>query len=163
MRGRPTRLVWLLATLALILAVVAAILFVRVDRADERSGDAARAAVAQAAGEGAAALLTYTPDTVAADMYTATQRLTGDFRDQFGRLTDTVVVPASRAQGITRTATVTGTGVSAVDGDTAEALVFLRQVTRTAAAPDPVGETVGARVQLTRVDGTWLISGFEAS
>lgn len=151
------------ASLALILAVATVLLVVRLDRAEERSGPAARADVTRAAEEGAEALLTYTPDTVAADMYAATARLTGDFRDRYGRFTDTVIVPAARAQGISRTASVTESGVSRVDGDSAEALVFLRQEVRTAAQAGPVTESVGARVELTRVDGQWLISGFEVS
>ncbi|MGW0042806.1 twin-arginine translocation pathway signal [Rhodococcus sp. NPDC003348] len=163
MRGPGYRIVWLLAVLAVVLATVAVLLGIRLYRADERGADGARADVAQTAAEGAAALLTYTPDTVAANLYAAAQRLTGEFRDRFGQMTDAVIAPAAREQGISTSATVTGTGVGTLTDDHADALVFLKQVTTTAAAPDPVSATVGARVELTKVDGVWLISDMEVS
>lgn len=163
MTGRRRWPIAVFGVLAVVLAVVGAVLVVRLDRAQDRAGEGTRSEVVRAASEGAAALLTYTPDTVAADMYAATARLTGDFRDYYGRLTDTVIVPTAREQGISRSASVTESGVTTVHGDSAEALVFLRQVTRTTAAPDPVTERVGARVELTRVDGRWLISGLQVT
>lgn len=163
MRGRQAVLAWVLGVLAVMLAVLAALLVVRVDRAADSIGQAAREEVAQIAGETGAALLTYTPDTVAEDLYAAAQRLTGDFRDRFGQFTDTVVVPSARAEGITSTATVDAAGVSELGGDDASALVFLTQVTSSAASPDAVTSSVGARVELHRVEGSWLVSGFEIS
>ncbi|MFD4294230.1 twin-arginine translocation pathway signal [Rhodococcus sp. NPDC058532] len=158
-----TRGVWLLAVLAVILAVAAVALYVRLYRADQRTGDAVRAEVAQVAADGAAALLSYTPETVAADMYAATQRLTGDFREYYSRLTDATIVPTARAEKITTTATAVDSGIGSLSADRADALVFLKQVTSTEATPDPVTATVGARVSLTSVDGEWLISGLEIS
>lgn len=161
---RGSRLMaWSLGVLAVLLAACAAMLSVTVDDAQARVSAQTRDDVAQAAAETSAALLTYTPDTVAADQYAAGERLTGDFRARYGQFTDTVVVPTSRTNRVTSTATVTATGVSSVDGDDAEALVFLTQVTSTDAAPDPVTTKVGARVDLTRIDGRWLVSDFEPS
>ncbi|MFF0815754.1 twin-arginine translocation pathway signal [Rhodococcus sp. NPDC003318] len=158
---RSGLLTWLLAALAVVLAGLAALLFVRADRAAEQVSDAARDEVARAAADTAVALLTYTPETVAADQYAAAQRLTGDFRERYGTLTDEILVPTARDRKVTSTASVTGTGVSRLDGDRADALVFLTQVTSTEAAPAPVSVPVGARVGLTRVGDSWLVSGFE--
>ncbi|MFC9787181.1 twin-arginine translocation pathway signal [Rhodococcus sp. NPDC127528] len=162
MNGR-TKLTVALAVLAVALAALATTLYLTRYRADTAVDDAVRAEVGQVAGDGAAALLTYTPETVAADMYAAQQRLTGGFKDYYGRLTDAVIVPAARDKQITTHATVTGTGVSSVDEDSAVVLVFLKQDTASAAQPAPVGATTTARVELQRIDGDWLISGFDAT
>lgn len=163
MRRRTGLRVALLGALAVVLAAIACVLFVAVDRTTDRVSDEAREEVARAAADTAVALLTYTPETVAADQYAAEQRLTGDFRIRYGAWSDTSLVPVARAEQVTSTATVTGTGVSEIDGDSARALVFLTRETGSAATPDPATASVGARVDLTRVDGTWLVSGFETS
>lgn len=163
MRANRSRGVWLLAVAAVLLLAAAVLLYLRLYRAEQRVDEGVRADVAQTAADVSAALLTYTPDTVAADMYAATQRLTGEFKDRYGRLTDTAIVPSARAQKITTAATVTGAGVTDLTADHADALVFLRQVTTTAAAPEPVTATVGAVVELTRVNGEWLVSDLAMS
>ncbi|EME21172.1 hypothetical protein [Rhodococcus triatomae] len=162
--GRRLRVLgWSLGAALVLLAVLAAVLFAAVGRAEEPVDPQTRSEVAQAAADASAALLTYTPDTVASDQYAAAERLTGDFRERYGQFTDTVVVPSARADRITSTATVTASGVSAVDGDEAQALVFLTQVTSSNASPEPVTATVGARVDLQLVEGRWLVSGFDVT
>ena len=111
--------------------------------------------------DGAAALLTYTPDSVAADLSAATERLTGEYKDYYGRIVDSVIVPTARDQKISSHATVTGTGVSSFDADSAQVLVFLSQTSTSADRPQPVANTAGAVVELSRVDGDWLISRFD--
>ncbi|MFE3293038.1 twin-arginine translocation pathway signal [Rhodococcus sp. NPDC059234] len=162
MNGR-TKLTAALGVLAVALAALAGALYLTQYRPDTRVDDAMRAEVGQVAGAGAAALLSYTPETVAADMYAAQQRLTGGLADYYGRLTDSVIVPAARDKKISTHATVTGTGVSSLDEDSAVVLVFLKQETSSAAQPAPVDATTAARVELQRVDGDWLISGFDAT
>jgi Mce-associated membrane protein len=158
-----TKLTAALAVLTVALAALAGALYLTLYRADARVADGAlRAEVGQVAGEGAAALLTYTPETVAADMYAAQQRLTGEFKDYYGRFTDSVIVPAAREKKISTRASVTGTGISSADEDSASVLVFLRQETSSTEQADPVGATRAARVELRKVDGDWLISGFDA-
>lgn len=163
MRGRTAALAWVLGVLAVMLAVLAALLFVRTERAAESAGQAARDEVTRVASEVAVELLTYTPDTVAADQYAAARRLTGEFRDRYGNFTDGVVVPSARAERITSSAVVTASGVSEMDGDEASALVFLTQTTSREGGGEPVATSVGARVDLVRVDGQWLVSEFETS
>ncbi|TQF68739.1 twin-arginine translocation pathway signal [Rhodococcus spelaei] len=162
MNGR-TKLTAALAVVSVALAVLAGGLYLTRYRADARVDDTVRAEVRQVAGDGAAALLTYTPETVAADMYAAQQRLTGSFRDYYGRLTDTVIVPAARDKKIAAHSTVTGTGLTSVDADSAVVLVFLTQETTSAAQPQRASATVGARVELQKVGDDWLISNFDAS
>jgi Mce-associated membrane protein len=162
--GRRNRILcWALGAAVVVLAVVVVVLFTRVGQAEDRVDSRTRDEVAQAAADASVALLTYTPDTVASDQYAAAERLTGDFRERYGRYTDAVVVPSARTDRITSTGTVTAAGVSTVDGDEAEALVFLTQVTSSNASPDPVTAKVGARVDLRLVDGRWLVSGFDVS
>lgn len=151
----------ILTAVAAVLAILAGALYLGWYLPGQRVDDRARAAAAQAAAEGAAALLTYTPDSVAADLSAATERLTGEYKDYYGRIVDSVIVPTARDQKISSHATVTGTGVSSFDADSAQVLVFLSQTSTSADRPQPVSNTAGAVVELSRVDGDWLISRFD--
>jgi Mce-associated membrane protein len=151
-----------LAAAVLVLAALAGFLYFAQYRPDQRVDDRARVEVQEAAADGAKALLTYTPETVFADMAAARERLTGEFRDYHDRLAQGVIVPAATDKKITATATVTGTGVTSLTDDSAEVLVFLEQTTTTPAQEAPIDTTVGAEVALRKVDGRWLISEFDA-
>ncbi|MFC4605010.1 twin-arginine translocation pathway signal [Rhodococcus kronopolitis] len=159
-RRRPWQAILLAA--ALVLALVAGVLYRTVYLPDRRTDDRARAEAAEAAADGAVALLTYTPETTAADLAAAGQRLTGEFKDYYGRVAESVLVPAAREQKISTHASVTDTGIGSFDADSAVALVFLTQTSTSADRPEPVTASVGARVELSWVDDQWLISRFDA-
>ena len=145
--AQPRRGPWrvILLVVAVVLALVAGVLYLAVHLPDRRIDDRARADAAAAAADGAAALLTYTPETAAADLAAAGQRLTGEYKDYYGRIAESVLVPAAREQKISTHASVTGTGLSSFDADSAVALVFLAQTSMSADRPEPVTASVGAR------------------
>jgi Mce-associated membrane protein len=70
-----------LTAAAAVLAALAGFLYFTQYRPDQRVDDRARAEVQQGAADGATALLTYTPETVFADMAAARELLTGEFKD----------------------------------------------------------------------------------
>ncbi|MFC7449122.1 twin-arginine translocation pathway signal [Rhodococcus daqingensis] len=158
----PRRLMVGMTAGVLVLAALAGFLYFAQYRPDQRVDDRARVEVQQAAADGAKALLTYTPETVFADMVAARELLTGEFKDYHDRLAQGVIVPAATDKKITATATVTATGLTSLTDDSAEVLVFLDQSTTSAAEQAPVDTTVGAEVTLQKVDGRWLISEFDA-
>jgi len=121
---------------------------------------AAAAQSVAAAAQSTVAMLTYKPDTVAKDLTAAGDRLTGAFKNSYLSLTHDVVIPGSRQKRITATATVpAAASVSATDSH-AVVLVFVNQtVTIGGDAPSDTASSV--KVTLDRVDGRWLISGFD--
>jgi Mce-associated membrane protein len=121
----------------------------------------ARAKVAQIATDGAVAILSYRPDTVDTDLAAAKDRLTGDFLDYYTEFTTDVVAPAAKEKKITTTATVPAAAVSSVDDSSAVVLVFVNQSTTTGDNQAPSDSASSVRVQLTKVDGTWLIEKFD--
>ena len=114
----------------------------------------------RAATDGTVAMLSYKPDTVQNDLDAAKSRLTGTFRDSYSSLTDNVVAPSAIQKLITAKAEVpAAASVSATDRH-AVVLVFVNQtVTIGNDAPSKTASSV--RVTLDRLDGRWLISGFD--
>lgn len=121
----------------------------------------ARAQVVRVASDGAAALLSYRPDTVDADLAAAKDRLTGDFLDYYNKFTTEVVAPASKEKKIATTATVPAAAVSSIDESTAVVLIFVNQSATTGESKAATESASSVRVQLTRVDGRWLIEKFD--
>src|SRR6185312_8327436 len=100
--------------LALLLAVVVGYL----NWWDRSANDfaTARSESVRAAGEDAAALLSYRPESVERDLGAARDRLTGDFKDAYTALTREVVIPGAKEKHIAAVAKVTAAAsVSATD------------------------------------------------
>ncbi|MDV7245100.1 MULTISPECIES: twin-arginine translocation pathway signal [Rhodococcus] len=157
----PRRWVSVLAALTAVAAVLAATLYVTTYRADQRVDDDVRAAVTDTASQGAVALLSYTPDTVASVVDTARGRLTGEFLDYYSKFTTEVVVPAAQESQVATEATVAAAGPVDVQADTATVLLFVNQTTTSAAEPEPATTATSINVELTRSGDDWLISGFD--
>ena len=157
----PRRLVSVLAALTAVAAVLAATLYVTTYRPDQRVDDDVRAAVTDTASQGAVALLSYTPDTVASVVDTARGRLTGEFLDYYSKFTTEVVVPAAQESQVATEATVAAAGPVDVQADTATVLLFVNQTTTSAAEPEPATTATSINVELTRSGDDWLISGFD--
>ena len=121
----------------------------------------ASAAVAQAAKDGAVSILSYKPDTVDSDLAKAKPLLTGDFLDYYNNFTATVVAPASKEKKVATTATVPAVSVVSVDGSHAVVLAFVNQTTTTGDAPQSTDSASSVRIELTKVDGHWLIDKFD--
>jgi Mce-associated membrane protein len=157
-RGAPIRVRVLLAVVV-VLAIATGT--ARWHQTQARHDKEARAEVAQIATDGARAILSYRPDTVDTDLAAAKNRLTGDFLDYYTEFTTDVVAPAAKEKEIGTTATVPAAAVSSVDDSSAVVLVFVNQSTTTGDNRAPSDSASSVRVQLTKVDGTWLIEKFD--
>ena len=143
--------------LALVLALTAGLL--KWQASSQESGSAAAESL-QAAKDATVALLAYGPDTVERDLTAARSRTTGEFRDSYTQLTDDVVIPGAKQQQITTVVTIPAASSVSADQDRAVALLFVNQTTTIGkGATTPSVSSV--RVTLEKVDGRWLISGFD--
>lgn len=113
-----------------------------------------------AAVEGTIALLSYRHDTVDSDIESARSRLTGAFLEAYTSLTDDVVIPGAKRRGITAVATVPAAASVSADRAHAVALLFVDQAI-TVGNDAPVSTASSVRVSLEKIDGRWLISGFD--
>ncbi|MFI9384301.1 hypothetical protein [Kutzneria sp. NPDC052558] len=147
---------WVAAAAMLGLCAATFLLYQRVEQASEL--DSARRSAVDAARTRLPQLLSYDYHTLDKDLAGARAGTTGAFRDQFAELSSKVVAPAAQKQQIVTKTTVAATSVVSVEPDRVVLLVFLDQVTQTAA--DPSSRIDGARVRATlqRQDGQWLVS-----
>jgi len=118
----------------------------------------ATSAALDAARTRTAELLSYSTPTLDADLARAKQQVTGDFTQRFDQLASTLIAPNTRQQGITTKATVTRAAVIDARSDRVVTLLFVNQATTTNAAPEPIQRTSQAKVTMSKVNGTWLIS-----
>ncbi|WP_264004680.1 hypothetical protein [Mycolicibacterium sphagni] len=117
-------------------------------------------AAQQAATDGAIAMLSYQPDTVDKSLGAARERLTGPLRDSYGALTHDVVAPGARQMKVAAVATVPASAVISAAPDNVVALLFVDQsLTVDNAAPTSTASRV--RVTMQKVEGRWLIAGFD--
>jgi Mce-associated membrane protein len=125
-----------------------------------RASQIARVESVEAAKESVVAMLSYQPETVEAELAAAQSRLIGDFRDSYADLTRDVVIPGAKQKRISTIAHVpAAASVSATPGR-AVVLVFVNQSAVVGSdAPTDTASTI--RVTLEKVDGSWLISGFD--
>ena len=107
-----------------------------------------------------AAILSYQADTAERDLNAARDRLTGSFLDEYTKLINEVVIPGAKEKKISAVATVPAGGSVSATPDQAVALVFIDQ-TVTVGGSAPTNTASSVRVTLDRVDGRWLVSGFE--
>lgn len=114
----------------------------------------------QIATEATVDLLSYTPDNVEAKLNEAGDRLTGSFRDSYLALVRETVIPGAKQKDISANATVAaGSSVSASRTE-AKVMLFVNQ-TVTVGRDAPTESASVVDVNLDRVDGRWLVSGFE--
>jgi Mce-associated membrane protein len=125
-----------------------------------RASQIARVESVETAKESVVAMLSYQPETVEAELAAAQGRLIGDFRDSYADLTRDVVIPGAKQKRISTIAHVpAAASVSATPGR-AVVLVFVNQSAVVGSdAPTDTASTI--RVTLEKVDGSWLISGFD--
>ncbi|MBF6149553.1 hypothetical protein [Nocardia nova] len=103
-------------------------------------------------------VLSYDFNTVDSEFPTATQNLTGKFRDDFGKLGTSVIIPAAHRDAIVTKATIVGTAVVSASRDEVTLLLFLNQETTSTKYQGPRLDGSRVRVTMTRDSGTWLIS-----
>lgn len=125
-----------------------------------RSAETAAAESVQAARDTAEKILSYRASTVEQDLRAARQWLTDPFLASYTDLVDTVVIPGAQQRNMSAEAKVVAAASVSADEAHAVALVFIDQTTTAgSAAPTVIPSTV--RVRLERVDGRWLVSGFD--
>src|ERR1700758_297944 len=148
----------LLPVLALVLASAAG--FLKWQDASLRDAAVARTESVRAATDSTIALLSYRPDTVQKDLEAARGRLTGTFLDAYTKLTHDVVIPGAKQKQISAVATVPGAASKSASANHAVVLVFVNQ-TVIVGQDAPTNSASSVRVTLDKIDGHWLISGFD--
>ncbi|CAN5459021.1 hypothetical protein BH11ACT7_BH11ACT7_28100 [soil metagenome] len=162
-RRRPASLV-AVAVLGVMLvasASVTAWLYFTQYQPNQQTGPAAQESALQAAKDGAVALLSYAPDTLDADLTAAKSHLTGEFLTYYSKFTDQIVKPAATEKKVQTTASVVRAAVADMQPDKATVLAFINQTTVSTERPDPTLANSSVLINLTKVDGTWLISEFK--
>jgi Mce-associated membrane protein len=148
----------IIATSVVVAAVgVAASLFFVLYRPDQQVGDAAAHGAIRAASDGAVAVLSYDPDHLNRDFATAQSYLTGDFLAYYTKFTEQIAVLAQQKR-VTETAKVVRAAVSELHPKSAVVLVFINQTATSKEKPQPQTTASAARVTLTKVKDSWLIS-----
>jgi Mce-associated membrane protein len=127
-----------------------------------RDADRARTESVQTAKESTVALLSYKAETVDKDLGAARDRLTGSFLDAYTQLVNNVVIPGAKEKKISAVAQVPAAASVSVSpkGEHAVVLLFVNQ-TVVMGTDAPTNTTSSVRVTLDKVDGRWLISGFD--
>ena len=148
----------IVATMLVVASVgVAAGVYFFLYRPDQQVGDAAAHRAIQTASDGAVAVLSYEPEHVDHDFARAKSYLTGDFLAYYTKFTEEIAAMALQKH-VTQTAKVVRAAVSELHRDSAVVLVFLNLTAASKEKPQPQVTGSGARVTLTKVKGSWLIS-----
>jgi len=120
----------------------------------------AEAESTQSAHDASVALLSYQPDMVDAQLHAASALLTGSFKDSYTQLTNDVVIPGAKEKQIASVASVSAVSSVSASPRHAVSLVFVDQ-TVTVGNGAPTATSSAIRITLDKVEGRWLISGFE--
>ncbi|OBG91630.1 hypothetical protein A5697_09485 [Mycobacterium sp. E3251] len=151
----------IVATVLVVTAMgVAAGLYLHLYRPDQEVGDAAARRAIQAASEGSVAVLSYAPDHLNRDFTKAKSYLTGNFLAYYTKFTEQIAALAQQKH-VTETAKVVRAAVMELHPNSAVVLVFINQTATSKEKPEPQTTANGARVTLTKVKGSWLISKLE--
>lgn len=107
------------------------------------------------------AMLSYDYTTADNELKKAESGLTSQFRDDYRKLIDETIVPGALEQRVVTKVSIVGESVVDQTENRAELLLFLNQVTTSAAEVNPA--TTGSRVVVTAVrdDGRWLVDGLQ--
>lgn len=148
----------IVATVLVVTAMgIAAGLYFVVYQPDQRVSEAEAQRAIRAASDGSVAVLSYAPDHLDRDFARAKSYLTGNFLAYYTKFTEQIAVLAQQKQ-VTETARVIRAAVSELRPDAAVVLVFIDQTATSKEKPEPQTTANSARVTLTKVKGSWLIS-----
>lgn len=136
--------------------------FYFVYRSDMDTDRAVTREVVKAAGDGAVALLSYSPATLGRDMDNAKSRVTENYLRYYQQFADQIVGPSTQRARVTTTATVVKAAVAELNPNSAVVLVFVKQKTASKEKPEPVVTSSSLRVTLKKVGSSWLIEKFES-
>lgn len=158
--AQPARRLALLAVPALAVAAAAGAGFLGWKYASAHEAENAAAESVDAARDTTSVILSYTPETVDAQLNGARDRLTGGFLDSYTKLVNDVVIPGAKEKKITAVARVAAASSVSATKDHAVALLFVNQTVNMGAdAPTTTNSSV--RVTLDKVGDRWLVSGFD--
>ena len=145
---------------ALVLLLAVGVGYVKWMDGSARESEVARTDSLQTAIDGTIAMLSYQADTVDEDLRAARDRMSGSFKDSYTALINDVVIPGAKEKRISAMANVPAAAAVSASQNHAVVLVFVNQSTTIGEeAPTSTASTV--RVALDKVDGRWLISGFD--
>ena len=154
---------WFLTT-ALVVAVVAALalgvanLVLHLSKPSGDGLDAARSAAVQSANKRVPRMLSYSYNTIDADIAAAGTNVTGDFKTEYTALLTQQVKPSAIQGKISTVAKPAGTAVVSAHADSVLVLMFLDLATTSGAKSTP--QVDGSRVEVTmkKVGKLWLVS-----
>jgi Mce-associated membrane protein len=147
-----------LPALALLLAITAG--FLKWQDVSARSSQIARIEAVAAAKDATIALLSYQPDSAEKDLDAARDRLTGTFKESYTQLIHDVVIPGAKEKHISSVASVPAAAAVSATRNHAVAVLFVNQTT-VVGTDAPTDSQSSVRVTLDKIDGRWLVSGFE--
>lgn len=131
------------------------------DGSSRRATQAAGSEAVQAARDSIPVILSYQPATADKDLPAAARdRLTGKFLDAYTQLITTVVIPDAKQKGVSASAKVPAAALVSADSGHAVVLAYVDQVL-TVGADAPTQTKTSARVTMEKIDGRWMISGFD--
>lgn len=103
-------------------------------------------------------VLSYDFNTIDTEFPKVTDNLTGTFRDDFAKLSSSVITPAAHRDSIITTAKVVESSVVTAAVDKVTMLVFLDQETTSSKYQGPRLDGSRIRVTMTQADDRWLIA-----
>lgn len=159
---RPRRpIVWLTYGVipAVIIGLAACAGYLQWRNTSIRAAQSAAVSAVSAATDSTVKMLSYKPDTVQKDLESASEGLTGAFRDSYNSLTHDVVVPGAQQKQISAVATVPAAAVVSASAKRVVVMVFVNQTTIVGADP-PTATASTVRVTLDKVGERWLVSDF---
>ncbi|MCW1959683.1 MAG: hypothetical protein KIH64_014295 [Mycobacterium sp.] len=131
------------------------------DGSSRRAAQTAGAQAVQAAQDSIPVILSYRPATAEKDLPAAARdRLTGKFLADYTQLITTVVIPDAKQKGVSASAKVPAAAVVSADSGHAVVLAYVDQTLTVGSAPSTQTNS-SVRVTLDKVDGRWMISGFD--
>jgi len=160
----PRGPVFVLATvlsLVLVAGVAAAgVLFYRVRQAE--GATSAGTAATAAARSHAQKVLSYDYRTLDKSFAAAESSLTGDFKTEYTRTTDTVVRPSAEQYKVVVKAEVVSTSVVRATSDRVVVLMYVDQTTTSTRLDGPKLDLNRVRMTLVKDGGKWLVSDLDA-
>ncbi|SKG72393.1 MCE associated membrane protein [Mycobacteroides abscessus subsp. bolletii] len=158
--ARLTRVLTFVILPVVVLALAAGAGYAKYLLARQQALDTARIESVAAAKDITASMLSYTPDTAAATLGAARERMTGALRDSYTSLTHDVVIPGAQQKHISASATIAAAASLSATENHAVVLVFVNQsITQGQDAPTGTASTV--RVTLEKLGSRWVTSGFD--
>jgi Mce-associated membrane protein len=148
----------ILVLLLLISGGVATWLYFKQYRPGQQTDPRVARAVVNAASDGTAALLSYSPDTLDKASPPPGRTSSGISCPNYNQLTQQIVTPAAKQKSLKITAHLMDAAVSQLRPDSAVVLVLGDQSTTSKDSPDPSMTASSVLVSMTRVNGDWLIS-----